>query len=203
MRNAVIVCLLALANSLCFANFTISGTVKDIEGNPVAYRYVTVQQDDPFYYVSVQTDALGAFTFSNVPAEETVLFMTWWNLPTGQASFRYMVDLNSNIAGLNLQLTPEAVIEGWIIDKDTAEPIGGAAVTGRQSPFYAAATTDASGFFRLSHLPAGSIEVIANAEAYGYAWREHDVILQAEEHREDVLIALRRNRCRRPSRRRR
>ncbi len=190
MRNAVIVCLLGAVSTLCFAGFTISGMVRDPGGNPVEYQYVTLRQDDPYFEVTVRADAFGLFSFNNISAGETILFVKGHLLPAGLASFRHMMEVNSNVSGLNLQLTPEAVIEGWVVDKDTAEPIGGAWVSAWQSPMNFYVATDASGFFRLSHLPAGSIEVSANAEAYGYAKKEHNVILQAEEHREDVLIAL-------------
>jgi ELWxxDGT repeat protein len=156
-------------NPLAWVPHSISGKVWN--GNavsPVGYESVRVRLYDynaPFsWYDSVYTDANGAFTFTGIPDGEYIIYIS--SLPSGyitRSQYFYPTVNGSDLIDQNFVLTQVFAISGTITDG--TNPIGNVTVaTGGGLT----ATTDSSGAYSFTDLPAATYTLTAHKAGYSF-----------------------------------
>ncbi|MBK7861067.1 MAG: carboxypeptidase regulatory-like domain-containing protein [Archangiaceae bacterium] len=93
----------------------------------------------------------------------------WWAQGLGVAGHHRVVDLVSGEQVIDVELEPEAVIEGVVLDAETQQPVAGANVTARElarADGESTEETEPDGTFAFKGLPAGGYQVSASYDGY-------------------------------------
>ena len=158
---------------------SITGTVKDTAGNPVAGAIVTFVSSDGTITRTATTDAGGNFVIPPAGAAADVPAGTYSGSavgptnPNGKAEYQPSATQTVNVQAtgtppVNFVLTPiPATVTGTVTDSATAKPIPGATVT--FTPTTGAATsftTDLNGTYATGALAPGTYAVTASAPNY-------------------------------------
>ena len=164
---------------------SITGTVKDTAGNPVAGATVTFVSSDGTITRTATTDAGGNFVIpptgaaANVPAGTYSGSAVGPTNPNGKAEYQPSATQTVTVTAtgtppVNFVLTPiPATVTGTVTDSTTLKPIPGATVTftpttdGKTASGPALTfTTDLSGTYSTGSIPPGSYLVTASAPNY-------------------------------------
>jgi len=151
---------------------SISGTVRDVAGKPIADASVWATQSTTgggsSGYASAQTDSSGDYTLRGLPAGDYVVqfgggyganyLRQWWNGKTSQQSATLItVSASSALTGKNVTLKAGSSVSGTVKGAD-GKGIGNVSVSlqSANGGAYAYATTDSSGAYTIVGLPTGS-----------------------------------------------
>jgi protocatechuate 3,4-dioxygenase beta subunit len=162
--------------------FSISGTVRDANGNPIADAAITAQvangMNRPLPHA--RSDHNGEYRII-VSAGSWLVHATaqgfipryYDNVRTIDLATAVVVDANvPSRAGVDFTLGTGGAIEGYVHDAATMQPIHGANVSilgSRNSSTPSAsgsAVTDANGYYRIGGLAEGNYTVMARADVY-------------------------------------
>ena len=151
------------------AGTTISGTVSDSGGSPLADIEVSVD-DGVSNWDWTTTDDSGNYTSSPLPAGEYRIHFRprsahasefWNDQPSWDAADTVTLDGSGPITGIDAQLAAAARIAGTVTDPG-GNPIENACVSagiGDDSDYVEGDRTDSAGNYLLDHLPAGNYRV--------------------------------------------
>lgn len=145
-------------------------------------------------WISLYTDAGGEYLITNLPHGTTGILV----LPnTAHAGDYIEIELTANVTDLDFALPEESIISGKVIDAITAEPVSGILVEYYNEPYdyTVLVNTDPDGFFTLTHLPPGVVEVVAIPDgSTGYAnslpWGTNMVHLEEGQTLSNRIITL-------------
>ena len=155
---------------------SISGTVRDGEGNPIAGAQVTVSRQPCCLGDGATTAADGTYTVSDLPPGSYSVFAdavgyvgAYWNDGGSPGSATYVdVAGGADVAGIDFALGPTGSISGTVTDSHGA-PIAGATVSAWAIECCGgggSATTAADGTYTIDDLDPASYEVFASANGY-------------------------------------
>jgi Carboxypeptidase regulatory-like domain len=153
---------------------SLTGTVKNGDGEPLAGAHVTVVRvsqamirDLEFRPVQAVTDESGRFSFANLTRGQAGLMVNAAGYPM---MMHERVDIGRTRT-LDLVLKGDATVIGTVSDQD-GKAVEGANVTlvsQQRSPVIATVSTDIEGSFRIEHVPAGQVMILADKTGYA-AW---------------------------------
>lgn len=138
-----------------------TGHVVDTNGKPVAGAAATI-----FTYFTGTTDATGTFTIPFVPTDLTALIAQVLYVAPGGAVYNGTSQSTAGVAAGTTDLgviqlgTSTGVVQGTV-SSPTGKPVSGAQVVVSGSSVQLSALTDATGSYRVTNLPAGTIVVTA------------------------------------------
>jgi len=177
------------------AGGTVSGTLRDPDGNPLADACVTLVttsgMDSGWAHCS---DASGHYRTSGAPAGTYYLRVESWNYPqpfprqylggtlTTDGATELSVVAGSDLSGTDYQVVLGGVISGRITAADTGAGVWAnvSVVSGGEYNWVASATTAPDGSYRVVGLPTGTYQVqITPDSGYAAEWY-HDQAAYAE-----------------------
>ncbi len=146
---------------------TVSGTVLDINSQPLAQATVECDADNlssDKRVNSTTTDTEGNYILTDVPEGNRLI--TAYKGNYAKTSEINVTAGNSYV--VDLQVTPAGSITGVIYDNNSQSPIQGVtvSVTVPQSRFVMEESTNSSGVYTFSHIPEGSYSVRASKTGY-------------------------------------
>jgi protocatechuate 3,4-dioxygenase beta subunit len=157
---------------------TISGTVTDTDGNPIAGANVYAFNADGVV-LTAATGADGSYTISGIdvgfatvwflPPSGTVYQGSVWNVAVGQI-LRINIDQGTNATGIDATLTSSASISGTVTS--ASGPLAGATVSVFNIYGFGdgTATTDAAGHYLVAGLGGGPHWVMFSDTGYVTQW---------------------------------
>lgn len=118
-------------NSLTGGN--VSGTVKDSSGQPIQNALIKIMDSNYAPLMHTITDAMGNYTFTNIPSNETYNIFAIASGMTLNQGNQFTVSDYQNLT-INFTLTADpamslGVIAGDLIDQSNNQPINGAVVS--------------------------------------------------------------------------
>lgn len=164
-----------------------------VQAQPAGGAPGGLAMNDPFGGGGIATDADGAFEIEGLSAGKYVLTTQHPEYPEASLA----VEVGAGTTPAEIRLVPGGSLGGSVLS-ETRRPLAGAGVSlvpageagFRGGPFdeSKATVTDEAGRFRFDHLGAGRYRVAASLRERSSA--PADVVLQASETREDVLLTL-------------
>lgn len=124
MRNTLLhFVALTLLTAASLPAQTLTGTITDLIGTPVANARVTLFNADTSWFWETRTDVSGQYLFENLPGGGPYLLFG-----VAKPSFAYFQNATTGIIGTvihNAQLEPETEQGKWDIIMNSPEPLGG------------------------------------------------------------------------------
>ncbi len=130
---------------------TLSGTVADASGAPIANASVVVDGERDR---TVSTDESGAWSAAVLAGDYSVSASAFGYLTSAPAAVTVDVDATETVA-ITLESAPRHAVTGTVELEGSGEPVAGTPVTLRGSPFEPA-TTGADGTFEFADVPEGT-----------------------------------------------
>jgi hypothetical protein len=156
---------------------TLSGTLTDLGGGPIAGGAVTARSTGPRSPVAANgyvalSDAHGHYRLT--------LLDDAWLVTASHADYApktTAIELRGQPRTLDFALTPGGQLRGQVIARDTGQPVPGARVStgevrgdrGRDAEASRAVVADADGRFAMRGLSAGAVSLTASARGYASA----------------------------------
>jgi hypothetical protein len=149
---------------------TITGTVKNDDGDPLSGIVVSAQIQNGSTGGSASTDSNGSYSIAGLPAGSysvgffdsgTTYVAQYWNdKPDYSSATPVPVTVDTTTPNISPTLHPGGSISGTVTDAATGNPLEGICVgVYGQGTNSVCATTDANGHYSLSKIPPGSVKV--------------------------------------------
>lgn len=171
---------------LCGAGVELTGVVNDVTAGPVGHARVTAAATSSRFdgvAVTVEADDQGRFAMWVAPGVQFV---------TAEADGYADTSTTADAPGTTeIVMTPEATIEGVVLDAETGTPIAGASVgttmdENREDTDHTV-TTDARGEFRLERLRFGRFTIVART-AHRYGRSAGSLLVSLGQHQVGIVV---------------
>ena len=152
---------------------SISGTVYNADGEPIAGALVDAGMVNGHFHKRIRTDENGAYMFDQVLPGSYLMRAFAYGYDPQALEEPVMVDNGADVTGVDFHLDPfewpyDGVISGYVTDESTEEPIANAVVIAfGQGPCRAIhAQTDENGYYIFEHLPTREFKLLCLANDY-------------------------------------
>ncbi len=155
--------------------YAVSGRVIDkISRIPLSNMRVGCWHETLREWTEVRTDPDGFYQFDDIAAGEVQIRAV---PDCCYAMIGQMFELEDDVANLNFELPAEAILSGYVVDSETAEPVSNMRIIywNEGQAVFQDDRTDAEGRFTLPLLPPGLADVRVEPDIEtGYAWSAED-----------------------------
>jgi hypothetical protein len=182
---------------------SISGTVYNADGEPIAGALVDAGMVNGHFHKRVRTDENGNYMFDQVLPGSYLMRAFAYGYNPQALEEPVMVENGANVTGVDFHLDPfewpyNGIISGYVTDEDTEEPIADAVLIAfGQGPCRTMhAQTDENGYYIFEHLPTSEFRLLCLANDYQpelyddkIDWREADPVTPDAENVNFALAA--------------